>query len=785
MYHRFKPKSLFGLSASVLTLMTAQAAYAAAPVANPPGTWLLPEGVPGLAIDAGTAGTFFTDADGDIVSYTMSSVSGDNLFSVAGGPVPPGSISLTSNDICGFGSQVFEVVATDATLLSATHTRTITLTPVEDPVSVDGGIADQGGVEDQGTISVNIAGAFRDADLIDNCDSHTVTVTDISPAGLVTATNSPLGSLSGSLNFAVTPQANGTATVTVEARDNAGNTATTTFDISIAPADDSPVLTGDVVDQIMAEDEATRFIDVVGEFSDADVIPNGDTISMFSAVSSDAGILTAVVNGSGVDITPVAEQYGGPVTVTVTVEDGTGNQASDTFDVTVSSVNDPVTLTGLVIADRPVSEDVGAVSVDITGVFDDLDIANGGDSHTVTVTSGNTGLVTVDDSPQASLNGTFNFTVVPEENGTATITVDAEDAAGSSISTTFDIVVAAVNDAPFRATDVPDQLMAEDEATRTVDVLSHFDDVDLAREGDTLSVASATSSDPSIVTVAVNGSGVDITPVPNQSGGPVTITVTVEDLANATAVDTFTVTVSSANDPVTLTGLGIADRPVSEDVGAVSVDITGVFDDLDIANGGDSHTVTVTSSNTGLVTVDDSPQASLNGTFNFTVVPEENGTATITVDAEDAAGSSISTTFDIVVAAVNDAPFRVTDVPDQAMAEDEATRTVDVLSHFDDVDLTREGDTLSVASATSSDPSIVTVAVNGSGVDITPVPNQSGGPVTITVTVEDLANATAVDTFTVSVGTVNDPVTVIGAIGDRMFNEDRAHLRRESGRHLQ
>ena len=732
---------------------------------------------PTIAEDA--AGVFlnssefqFNDADGaaDNRTFTIVSTGGSSVFTP----------NLTNADVGrvdfipiahAYGTQNFRIQATDLVGASADWNFSLTITSVNDPVTVAAGIADEFAAEDVGTVSVDITGAFADVDIANGGDTHTVTVVGNTNSSLLTATNSPINSLNGTLTFAVVPDGNGTANITVEARDAAGSNVTTSFNIVVAASNDAPVLSGSVGDETMLEDDPMRTVEVVAEFDDPDYAWEGDTLTVVSAVSASPGIVTAVPNGTGVNITPVANQYGGPVNIVVTVHDAAGAPAVTDFDVTVTSDNDPV-LVAAGVSDELVMEDVGTVSVSLVGAFSDLDLSNGGDTHTVTVTGNtNSSLLSATNSPITDLNGTVNFAVVPNGNGTATITVEAEDAGGSSVSTDFDIVVTAVNDVPTLVGDVTDQVMAEDDSTRSVEVLAEFDDVDIAWNGDTLNIASAVSSDPSLVTVAINGSQVDVTPVPNQSGGPVTITVTVEDAAGAPAVDTFTVTVGTVNDPVTAIGV-IGDRILNEDVAPFVVSLAGIFNDDDLVGAGDSHTVTVIgNSNPALVTPTNSPITNLAGALNFSVAPNLAGTSMITVQARDAAGTTADVSFNVTVTAVNDPPFVATVIVDQTSAEDTASLAVGFAGSFGDVDLGTEGDVQNYTFSLDNPTLVTGASIAGSTITLNFGANQNG-IVNVTITVTDKGGLTASDTFAVNVAAVNDAPFVANPIGVLGLNED-------------
>ena len=160
-----------------------------------------------------------------------------------------------------------------------------------------------------------------------------------------------------------------------------------------------------------------------------------------TALSNNIGLIpnpTVVYNSPDLTgqlrFTPVADQFG-TATITVTVEDGGDdndlNTSGDnltfsrTFTVTVNPVNDIPLMDP--IADVTIDEDAGQQTVNLSGI-----LPGGGESQNLRVTanSNNTGLIatpTVDyNSPDS--NGTVRFTPLPDQFGTAVITVTVEDA---------------------------------------------------------------------------------------------------------------------------------------------------------------------------------------------------------------------------------------------------------------------------------------------------------------------------------------------------------------------
>src|SRR5205823_3665915 len=142
----------------------------------------------------------------------------------------------------------------------------------------------------------------------------------------------------------------------------------------------------------------------------------------------------------------------GSVTITVTVTDGGGAVASDTFVLTVNSVNDAPSFTKG--PDQTVLEDAGAQSVLGWATAISAGPANeSGQALTFNIT-GNSNASLFSAGPAISSTGVLTYTPAANANGSATITVTLSDNGGTanngadtSAAQTFVINVTAVNDA--------------------------------------------------------------------------------------------------------------------------------------------------------------------------------------------------------------------------------------------------------------------------------------------------------------------------------------------------
>ena len=595
--------------------------------------------------------------------------------------------------------------------------------------------------------------------------------TDVDTLVLSATSSNPTVVADGAISFAGTgenrtvsfqPVANavGTTTITLSAFDGA-ETGTTTIDVTITAVDDPPSVS-DIVDLSTPEDVATGAI----PFTVADI----DTVldSLLLSVSSDNAVLlppgNLVLGGSGASrtltLTPAPDVHG-TATVTVQVSDGT-TVASDTFVLTVTPVNDPPTLSD--IGPQITSEATPTAAIPFT--VDDVD----GGVATLTVSGGSDNATLV---PPANIvfggtgaNRTVTVTPAAGQSGLATITVTVSDGTASA-DDTFTVTVSAVDDPPT-ITDIGPQAIAEDGSTGAIAFLVDDPDTPVA----TLAVA-ATSDNATLVPpagIALGGSNpsrtITVTPAADQHGSA-TITVTVSD-GTTLASDTFLLTVTSANDPPTITDIG--PQVVDEDTSTGTIAFT--VGDPDTALAG--LLVTATSDNATLVPPASIALGGADASRTIAILPAANasGSATITVTVTDGT-TPVSDTFTLTVNAVNDVPS-ITAIADQTIDED--TSSPALAFTVGDV----ETAAASLATSVSASNAVLfppgSMVLGGAGASrtltLTPAPGLNGNAV-ITLSVTDGNATTTSTTFAAFVTPVDDPPT-LAAIADQTTPEDTA-----------
>ena len=481
--------------------------------------------------------------------------------------------------------------------------------------TVSNGIADAAIVNESGTKQVSLSGVFSDADN----DALTVTAASSDEAKAMVSVSAGYSSLT------VSARGRGTATITVTADDGYGGTVDDTFTVTIKAA---PVVASALPDVTGLEAGSSQDVSLSGGFSDAD----GDSLTI-SAGSSDDAIATVTVAADRSKLT-VAGVAQGEATITVTAEDVDGNTVSDEFSVTVTAPQQQqpppnrAPTVSATIADATIVNESGTKQVSLSGVFSDAD----SNALTITAVSSNEAVATV-----SVAAGYTTLTVSAKARGTATITVTANDGNGGTVSDTFTVRVKA---APVVASAISNVSGLEAGATQDVSLSGVFSDAD----GDTLTITASSSDDAkATVTVSANGSKLTLVGV---AEGTASITVTAQDSDGNRVSDTFNVAVEpEAEDPPPESSDGsptvVSPLPDISLEGAQTreIDLSAVFHDPD----GDDLTFSAKSSNYGVATT-----MHVNGT-TLTVVATGNGTATITVTAEDPDGNTVSDAFEVTV----------------------------------------------------------------------------------------------------------------------------------------
>ena len=633
-----------------------------------------------------------------------------------------------------YGTAHITVTVTDNGTLFDSETYTLTVTPVNDaPVITE--VGDQS--INEGTSLLGLSVVYIDPDPL---DAHSVSVVSSDPA------NVAVQNFNGT-SYDLVPGTEwyGTAQITVTVTDNGtGNLSDTEiYTLTVNNINDAPVLTA-IGNQTTNEDVSLTGLPV--NFTDADPTD----AHVITVVSNNANVtvanLSGQISGSTYDLVPAAE-WSGTAQITVTVTDnGTGPLfATETYTLTVNSVNDAPVLTP--VGDQ--NTDEGVTVAGLAVVFTDADP---GDTHTITVVSNNANVTVANLSGQTS-GSTYDLVPAAYWNGSAQITVTVTDNGAGPLSgiEVYTLTVNSYNDAPVISL-VGNQVTDEDVTLSGVPVV--FTDTDA---GDTHTITVV--SDNANVTVAnlsgqTSGSTYSLIPATNWNGtAQITVTVTDNGIGTLSDMETYTLTVNPVNDAPVLTPIG--NQVTAE--GATRSGLLVVFTDVDVS---DTHTITIVSNNANVTVANLSGQTS-GSTYDLVPAQDWNGTAQITVTVTDNGTGPLSDseTYSLTVSGTNDAPV-LTIVGDLSTNEDVSRTGIPVI--FTDPDPTDLHTITVVSSEANVTVANLTGQISGSTYDLVPAANWNGtAQITVTVTDNGAGALSDYETYTFTVNPVNDAPTDI------------------------
>jgi VCBS repeat-containing protein len=417
------------------------------------------------------------------------------------------------------------------------------------------------------------------------------------------------------------------------------------------------------------------------------------------------------------------------------VTDDQGATATQGVTVTITGTNDaPVA-----VADTASATENQTLTIDVLANDTDVD-----DGHSFTLLSGSApkGVVSVENGKLVFNPGSDFDHLAKDAAETVTLTYTMRDEHGAQSTSLVTVTITGTNDAPTGTASATLAGGTEDTAytVSAADLLAGFSDVDIATNGDALSVSGLTADHG---TVKDNGDGTfTITPAANYNG-TVTLSYSVVDKAGASVPATQSFSLAAVNDaPVATNGTGATDEDT-----AVQIDVASLISDIETADADLTVTASVPA---------EQGTVSVNGmVITFTPAANFNGPASISYSVSDGQLTSATASIAVNVAPVNDAPVAV-DIQDQSSDEDQPVAfTVPAFSDVDNASLTYSA-TLGNGDALPSWLSFDAASRTFSG---TP-PQDFNGAIVLKVTGSD-GSLSASDTFTLTINPVNDaPVAV-------------------------
>ncbi|EOX4456003.1 tandem-95 repeat protein [Vibrio antiquarius] len=653
----------------------------------------------------------FTDAD---LLAGATDIEGDNL-TVEGVSYDGGDGILTDNGNGTYtfapnenfnGDVNFSFGVSDGTDTVSANID-VSVTPVDD-APVSGNLAYS--VDEDGSIRLSQEQLLSQAS---DVEGDALTASNLSVDGNATVTQNDDGS------FTITPDAdfNGDIDISFDISDGT-NTVQATADLTVNPINDLPVPQDQ---QFSVEEDGTL------QFTDADLLAGatdieGDDLSVTGInYERTDGVLTD--NGDGTYSFAPNENFNGDVNFSFDVSDGT-DTVSANVDVSVTPVNDPPVAGS---TSYTVHEDNSITISDAQLLANSSDLEGDVSIDSVSY-SGSDGVL--------QINGDGTYTFSPNENFSGEVSLDVVvvDEEGATDSTTAGITVLEVNDPPIAG--ATSYSVNEDEVITisSAQLLANASDV----EGEVAIDSVSYSGSDGIFTD--NGDGT-FSFAPNENFyGDVSLDVVVTDEDGATVA-------TNANIDV----LPINDAPVSGNL-AYSVDEDGsitLSQEQLLAQAGDVDGDDLTASK---LTVDGNATVVANDDGSFTITPDADFNGDIDIQFNITDGTdTIQATADLTVNPVNDLP-----VPQdqQFSVEEDGTlqfTDADLLAGATDID----GDNLTVdgISYTGSDGVLTD---HGDGT-YTFAPNENfNGDVSFSFGVSD-GTETVPANVDVSVTPVNDP----------------------------
>jgi hypothetical protein len=701
-----------------------------------------------VALGSSDTQTFTLENNGNApLTITSSSLSGSSDFQITASPAASVASSTTTTlDVTYTPSSVGPASAT-LTVASddpdeSSYTIALTGTGQNTAPTVASPIADFSVIEDASPSTVDLTTIFSDAET-PAADLLFAVASNDTPSLLTAAVDNT----TDELTLTYLADQNGTATIEVSAEDPLGESATTTFAVTVTPVNDSPTL----ATTTLATDEDTPVtLDLRTVAADLETIDDDLTFSVSNATN---GTVALLADGVTAEFTP-APGYNGPATFDASVTDTPEGSSPAlttgpvTFDVTVNEVNDPPALT-LTPAAASLDENVPGPSVVSTiAVTDD-----GSGTNSLSLSGPDAASFAIDDT-DLQFTPTADF----ETKSSYTVTVNVDDPAlgsGPEASETFELTIADVNEAPALALSPTSLSLLESTDTGSPVPVSSITITDDALGANQLALS---GPDASVFTIV----GTDLTlaagtPLDADVQAAYSVTVTVDDPALGSgpeASETFALTLTDVNSAPTL-ALAPTNASLPENTpGPTTVSTITITDDASGTN------------QLGLTGPDASSFAlsGLDLQFTGTADFETQASYSVTVSVDDpglGSGPDDSAPFTLTITDENEAPTLALAPPSASLPENTDTSTPVNVSNITVTDDGLGTNTLSLAGTDAS-----AFQLDGTALQLaagTTLDADVQSTYTVTVTVDDAtlgSGAVDSETFTLTVTDVNSAPTL-------------------------
>ncbi|MDI9640123.1 tandem-95 repeat protein [Geitlerinema splendidum] len=502
------------------------------PIVTASGTLNYTENAPPAALNAVTN---ITDSDDTqlteaSVRITSGYISGEDILSFANtatltGTFNPitGTLSITGTDTLAnyrtalasityqntsnnpnTAPRTLSYTVNDGTEQSNTATSTINLTAVNDaPIAND----DNYTTDEDTTLTISLAQAVTRNDVDAENDNLTATQLSNPSNGSLTFNND------GTLTYTPNTDFSGTDSFTYQVSDGMANSNIATVRITVGAGNDAPVAAADSYTTL----EKTTLILKAPGILDNDSDIDGDNLTVRLVEDAIHGTLT--LNSDGSLIYTPDEGFSGTDRFTYQANDGAADSNVVAVEIVVENLNDPPVLVNPIA--RQQATQGSKFTLNISSNFLDLDA-----NDTLTYSAENLPDGLSLDAETGIISGTPTNNAV----GLKPITITATDSEGESVSASFEIAVANINDLPTLVSEIADQTATQAQPF-TLNISNNFQDID----PEDILVFSAQGLPNGLMIDPQTGV---ISGIPTNSG-QFLIIVTATDDAGATSEDTF------------------------------------------------------------------------------------------------------------------------------------------------------------------------------------------------------------------------------------------------------
>lgn len=449
----------------------------------------------------------------------------------------------------------------------------------------------------------------------------------------------------GSLSYTPVANANGSAVISVVVRDNGGtanggvDAVTNTFTVTVMPVNDAPSFTRGPNLTVAANAGPQTVSPWATGISPGPPDESGQLVNFLVTNTSNSlfSAQPAISPAGSLTYTP-ATSGAGTATVTVRLHDnggtasgGVDTSAPQSFTITITAVTSPSNSPPVITfaTNRVVVlEDSGASAIIAFASVSPGPPSESSQSITnISTTNNNPALFSA--QPVVGTNGTLTFTPATNANGSATVTIIAQDNGGTAnggvnrATNSFTVVVTPVNDAPTLAAIPNPAPILKNAGLQTIP----------------LSGISAGGGETQMLSVTVTSDNPSLIPDPAVSYANPTATgsLSYKPVTNATGTANISVVVrdngGTANGGVdavtktfTVTVVGVCDPPTVLDLEPTDLSSYGITLGLSVNPNGSATTVAVEyGTNTSYGTVLDFPLVPDNGTNAIGVGVEIRG----------------------------------------------------------------------------------------------------------------------------------------------------------------